>query len=138
MITEEVPQIFAITGRFQSFKRETVVLLLETLGHTYKPFVGDKTTVLVVGYFTVDLFDESKESKKLIMAKKANILIISEMVFIKWLIKIFKEFTHDKQQSYLTMHEQLLREQIPKLAELKGMELMEQLILLLERKLTII
>lgn len=138
MITEGVPQIFAITGRFQSFKRETVILLLETLGHTYKPFVGDKTTVLVVGYFTVDLFDESKESKKLIMARKANILMISEMAFIKWLIKNFKEFTHDQQQSYLTMHEQLLREQIPKLAEFKGIELMEQLILLLERKLTII
>lgn len=138
MIKQDKILVFAITGRFQSFKREIAIILIEILGRTYKPFVGQKKTVLVTGYFTIDLFDETKQSTKLITAKNNHISTISEMTFLKWLITQFKSLSENEKQDILNNYQDILHENFLDLESFQDNKLITELITFLERKLTII
>ncbi|NKC69084.1 BRCT domain-containing protein [Vagococcus fluvialis] len=128
----------AITGRFQSFNRDVGIFLIETLGFHYQPFVSLKTDVLVKGYFSVDLFDETKESKKLNSAKENGVLIINEMTFLLWVIQELKNFTGEQKSHFCESYYDEIQ-QVLNLSEAgQQNKMVDLLINQLEKKITIV
>ena len=128
----------AITGRFQSFTRDVSIFLIEALGCHYQPFVSAKTDVLVRGYFSIDLFDETKESKKLNTAKGNNVLIINEMTLLLWAIQELKNLTEDKKTIFCESYYEEIQ-QVLNLSEAgQQNKMVDLLINQLEKKITIV
>lgn len=128
----------AITGRFQSFTRDVGIFLINALGCHYQPFVSAKTDVLVRGYFSIDLFDETKESKKLNAAKENNVLIINEMTLLLWAIQELKSLTEDKKTTFCESYYEEIR-QVLNLSEAgQQNKMVDLLINQLEKKITIV
>lgn len=128
----------AITGRFQSFARDVGIFLINALGCHYQLFVSAKTDVLVRGYFSIDLFDETKESKKLNAAKENNVLIINEMTLLLWAIQELKSLTEDKKTTFCESYYEEIR-QVLNLSEVSQQNKMVDLLInQLEKKITIV
>lgn len=137
-MTIEKGSYLAITGRFQSFTRDVGIFFIEALGCHYQPFVSRQTTVLIRGYFSVDLFDETKESKKLKLAKEKDLPILNEMAFLHWIIACLSNLSVSDKALFGSTHEEELRTLLPESDGLELSELVSQLIHQLEKKITVV
>lgn len=79
---------FVITGRLATFSRDEAIELIKNNGAVIQPMVTPKTDYLVKGYFQLDLFNEDKKTRKLVLAEQLiseghPIMIISEHSFLE-------------------------------------------------------
>lgn len=79
---------FVITGRLARFSRDEAIELIKKNGGVIQPMVTPKTDYLVKGYFQLDLFNENKKTRKLVLAeqlisKEQPIMIIDEHSFLE-------------------------------------------------------
>lgn len=128
----------AITGRFQSFPRDVGILLLNMLEYQYQPFVSEKTDVLIKGYFSVDLFDETKESKKLNLAKRKEILILTEMMFLEHVIHQLKNLSDSSKAELILLYHEEIFVLLNGLLQVDTNDMIKSLIIYLEKKITIV
>ena len=61
---------FVITGRLATFSRDEAIELIKNNGSVIQPMVTPKTDYLVKGYFQLDLFNEDKKTRKLVLAEQ--------------------------------------------------------------------
>ncbi|WP_462258901.1 BRCT domain-containing protein [Vagococcus teuberi] len=92
---------FVITGRLQTFKRDIAIQLIELFGSHYQPFVSTNTTVLVKGFFSIDLFNVDNQSKKTIAAQQYDITQINEEDFILWVLYHLKHLSSNQEHQFI-------------------------------------
>lgn len=139
MIKRLKDEKIVITGRFQAFKRETAILLIQSLGGVYQAAVGKETSLLVRGYVTIDLFDQQKQSLKLQKAKELEtVSIINENAFLIRCLLELENLTSDEQKRYIEKWGEDIRIQFQELSLKKNNGLIIELISLLKKKLTVV